>query len=84
MLIYFRLIEAHLINSNYRDMALAKLAVVKGIGAEGMHGGAELGQGRISLVLSRKRSAIIIIDSFIFLGELDFYGSRYHRLFFAI
>ena len=58
------------------------MAKAKGMSAEGMHGGAELVLGIISSVLSCSvaRSAIIIIIS---LCELDFYDSRYHRLFFT-
>ena len=52
MLIYLRLIEAHLIKSSFRDTALARLTEAKGVGAEGMHGGAELVLGIISSVLS--------------------------------
>ena len=65
MLIYLRLIEAHLIKSSFRIMALAKLTETKGVGAEGRHGGAELVHGITSSVLSCiiARSAIIIIIS---------------------
>ena len=59
MLIYWRLIEAHFIKSKFRYMALAKLAVLKGIGAEGMHGGAELVLGITSSVLSLGMSGVL-------------------------
>ena len=66
MLIYLRLIEAHLIKSNFCFIALAKPAEMKGVGAEGMHGGAELVLGITSSVLSLTcgRRAIIIIDHY--------------------